>query len=206
MDLLLKANNGRVPDRILDDAFARVDDPRLHDNVLYRRTARPMDRFGHDPLAFTENVAHYTHLVRAAIDGRPLRDDEIGPRLPFMRDLGREFAYGGSWSVDVTFAREDEPVTALYVGTLSSTVPATLTMTLRDAAGRVVHGSQRPLTSAGGQILERLPSGTRASALTLSVHGSGGGRLALSDVRVEGQTPALAAYIERMLRFPSPQW
>jgi hypothetical protein len=206
IDLLLKANGGHIPDRLLDDAFVRVDDPRLRENVLYRRTAKPIDRYARDPLAFTENVTHYTHVQQAVIDGRPLSEDEIGPRLPFVRELGSEFAYGGSWSMDLTFAATDETVTAIFIAAASSSVPATLGIVLHDAAGRVVYSSECPLTAAGAQVLYRLPSGTRAAALTLSVHGTGAGRLRLADVRVEGQTPALSAYIERMLRFPSPQW
>jgi hypothetical protein len=81
-----------------------------------------------------------------------------------------------------------------------------LTIALRDADGRLVYSSECPLSGAGGQILEPLPAGTRASAVTISVRGNGAGRLTLADLRVEGQTPALRAYIQRVLRFPSPQW
>ena len=60
---------------------------------------------------------------------------------------------------------------------------------------------------APAPLLLSLPArDTRATSLSLAVHANGPGRLTLTDLRVQGQTPELAAYIGRMLRFPSPQW
>lgn len=205
-DLLIKANHGRIPDHVLDGAFLRVDDPRLRDNVLYRRTGKPMDRFGQDPRAFTENVAHYSHVIGAAIDGRRLSDAEIGPRMPFIRELGWAQDHDGSLSIDLVFAKTAVDVMELYLGGASSSSPATLAIALNDASGRTVFRTDLPIGPANTPVLQHLPAGTRAVSLSLALHASGPGRLTLTDLRLEGQTPELAAFIRRTLRFPSPQW
>jgi hypothetical protein len=206
VDLVMKANRNRIPDEVLDGAFARVPDPRLHENVLYRRTGKPMARFARDPLAFTENVAHYSHVIRAALDGRQLQDSEIGPRLPFLREMALRTRHNGSFLADVTFARTPEEVTDVYVGEIASSSPATLTIALTDASGRVVYETDCPVGENAAPLLLPVPPGTLATALTLDVHAGSGGQLTLADVRVEGQTAALAHYVHRTLRFPSPQW
>lgn len=206
VDLLIKANRGRIPDRVLDGAFVRVPDPRLRENVLYRRTDKPMDRFGRDPGAFTENVAHYSHVIAAAIDGRRLADGEIGPRLPFIRELEWAEAYNGSLSIDLTFATTPVEVTALYLRGISSSSPATLAIALGDASARTVFRSDLPIGPAERPVLQALPAGTGAVSLSLAIHATAPGRVTLTDLRLQGQTPELAAYIRRTLRFPSPEW
>ena len=206
VDLLLKANHGRIPDRVLDDAFARVHDPRLRENVLYRRTDKPMERFGRDPIAFTENVAHYSHVIAAAIDGHPLADAEIGPRMPFVRELGWAQDYGGSLSIDLTFAKTPVDVTELYLEGASSSSPATLAITLGDGSRRAVYRSELPVGPTERPVLLSLPAGTRAVSLSLALHATERARATLTDLRLQGQTPELAAFVRRTLRFPSPEW
>ena len=202
MDLLLKANHGRVPEFLLDGAFRRAD--ALHDNVIYRRTDKPIDRFAHDPLAFVENVAHYSRVLGAAIDGRRLNENEIGPRLPFLRELGSVQGFDRMRSIDVTFATSDEPVTAVYIGAVGASAPAALTVALSDAAGQTVYRSDIALDAQDRRILLPLPTGTQAARLSLAVRAGGRTELRLTDVRLEGQTAALRQYLRRTLRFPGP--
>ena len=43
-------------------------------------------------------------------------------------------------------------------------------------------------------------------SLSLAIHATGPGRVTLADLRLQGQTPELAAFVRRTLRFPSPEW
>ena len=201
MDLLVRANGG-VPDMLLDGAFERVPGTPLRDNVIYRRTAKPIDRFARDPLAFQENVAHYSRVLRAAIDGRVLRDDELGPLLPFLREQVWLHDFNGSLTVDVTFALKDESVTALYIGSLQTSAPATLAVSLQSATGREVYHAELPVSGAAPVALA-LPPGTSATSLSLAIHAPGPTRVTLRDLRLQGQTEALREYVDRHLRFPA---
>ena len=189
-----------MPDVVLDGAFERVDAGPLSDNVIYRRTDKPMDRFARDPDAFTENVAHASHVLRATIDGRALTPEEAGPKLPFLRELGLSERFSGSRTYDIGFAQGDESVSTIYVRTVISQVPGTLTIALHDDTGREVYRTEIAIGPEGTTVLEPLPAGLRASALSLAIRAPGDGRFALEDVRVAGQSGALRRYIRLHLR------
>jgi hypothetical protein len=204
-DLLVKANAGRVPDLVLDGAFERVSGGEITQNVIYRRTGKPMDRFARDPDAFTENVAHASRVERVAIDGRALTPAETGPRLPFLRELRLAEPFAGSRTYDLGFARRDEHVSAIYMRAVSSTLPGTLTIALHDDTGREVYRSELAIGPQPIEVLEPLPIGLRAAALSLAIRARGEARFTLEDVRVEGQTEALRHYVRRQLRFPASE-
>ena len=203
-DLVVKANAGRVPDLILDGAFRRVDTPGLRDNVFYRRTDKPIDRFRQDPRAFTENLAHSSRIVTAAIDGQRLSASGLGPELAFLRELAWSRAFQGSLLVDVRFAPRDELVTRLYIGGVSTETPATLVLSLKSDSGREVYRREMAVGPQGTAVLLPIPEGTGASSLFLTVQAAGPNRLGLTDLRLEGQSSALASYVRRSLRFPAP--
>ena len=201
-DLIVKANGDRVPDVVLDGAFERVDAGPLSDNVIYRRTDKPIDRFARDPDVFTENVAHASHVLRAALDGRALTPEEAGPKLPFLRELGLSERFSGSRTYDIGFAQGDESVSTIYVRAVSSQVPGTLTIALDDDTGREVYRTEIGIGPQATTVLEPL-RGLRASALSLAIRAPDGGRFALEDVRVDGQSGALRRYIRQRLRLSS---
>jgi hypothetical protein len=206
MDLLRKANQGAIPELLLDEAFSRVHDDALHENVIYQRTGKPEDRFAREPSAFAENVAHYSRVLHASIDGRPLAQDEIGPQLPLLRELGFLHRFTRSLTIDVTFAAQDEPVSAIYIGDLWATSPATMSLVLKTNAGQPVYTADVDVTASDARVLRPLPAGTRASSLSIAVQSPGDDRLSMTDLRIEGQTEALHLYVRRNLRFPAPGW
>ena len=95
-------------------------------------------------------------MIDAAIDGRRLSDAEIGPRLPFIRELGWAQDHGGSLSIDLTFAKTAVDVTELYLAAVSSSSPATLAIALGDASGRTVFRSDLPIGTAETPVLQTL--------------------------------------------------
>ena len=205
-DLLLKANHEIVPELLLDGAFSRVPDESLHDNVIYQRTGKPEDRFARDPSSFAENVAHYSRVLSGAIDGHALGASDLGPELPFLREVALARHFTRSLTFDVTFGAADELVTDLYMGNVSARTPAKLVISLSNAGGQSVYSKEFALTDAGARVLEPLPVGTRASALSIAVEAPGDNELRLTDLRVQGQTSELHAYVRRNLRFPAAGW
>jgi len=202
-DLLVKANRNSVPELVLDGTFRRVHDDSLRENVIYERTGKPVDRFARDPLAFQENVAHYSRVLRAAVDGRPLTDPEIGPQLPFLREAALVRRFTRALTYDVTFADKDETVGDLYIEHLAATQPARLSLVLKSDTGRPVHTTKIDVTSSGTRLFEALPAGTRAASLSIAVQADRDDELTLTDLRIQGQTEGLRRYIERVLRFPA---
>ena len=206
IDLVRKANRGTVPDRLLDDAFSRVPDEALRDNVIYQRTGKATDDFARNPAAFTENVAHYSRVVRASIDGRALTDAEIGPQLPFLRELNFVRHFTHSLTIDVTFAATDEDIHDVYINGVWATSPAKMSLVLNSQAGRPVYSTGVDITPTNARVLLPVPAGTRASGMSIVIEASGDDNLSLADLRIEGQTDALHHYIRRNLRFPAPGW
>jgi hypothetical protein len=149
-----------------------------------------------------ENLAHVSRVVRASIDGRALGDDELSRRLPFLREAQDNAPFTASRAVAVTFAPHDQDVRQLYAGLVWLRRPGTLTMALHDERGREVYRHEVAVEPRGRSILETVPPGTRASTLVLIARSDGENLLTLADVRVEGQSGALADYVRRTLTFP----
>lgn len=199
-DLSAKANDDRIPDVVLDGAYRRAEAP-LHDNVIYVRTDKPIDRFVEDPSSFTENLVHVSRIIRATIDGQRVAGAELEHGLRFLREQRGDDTYAGSHEIALLFARHDEAALALYAGRIATRVPGTLTIALYSETGREVFRSERQTGPAGETIFEPLPPGTRANLLVLSAHADSQQHLMLSDVRLAGQTQVLRDYVLRNLVF-----
>jgi hypothetical protein len=202
MDLLRKANHDRVPDRLLDGAFERAAVDAQGDNVIYRRTGAATASYRTDPATFTENVAHTSYVLAGGFDGQALTSAELGPKLPFLRERDGTYAFTGHMQIDVTFGLHDEDVSSFYIAGLTARAPGQLTLTVfGETPGPVLH--RTIAFGAGSQrVLETLPAGTRGRSLLLLFEADGPDRVTLSDMRLEGQSAALHAYVRRMLRFP----
>jgi hypothetical protein len=201
LDLVLKANHDRVPDFVLDGAYQLADAGPLATNVIYRRTAKSLDRFARDPDAFTENVAHASRVVRVGIDGQPPTPSTRDPGLRFLRELKLAEPFSNARTYDITFAERDEHVMTVYVRAVGSRVPGTATIALHDTAGREVYRRDVAVGPAPVSVLEPLPEGTMASRLSLAIRAPGDSAMTLEDVRVEGQSEALRTYVRRRLHF-----
>lgn len=199
-DLLLKANQNRMPDDLLDGLFTRVALDASGNNAIYRRTAKPADVYRRDPSWLTENLVHTTMLRRASIDGHPLLPDAFGPELPFLRELTRVFPRGPE--SDLGFGRQDADVTGFYVGRLTSGASGTVTLSLADASGRVTLRRTLPFSAGNAPIYERFDPPARGRVVSIRFDTVGGGGVTITDLRLEGQSPALRDYVRRMLTFP----
>ncbi len=202
LDLLVKANHDGVPDAILDDYFTRIPSDALHQNVIYRRSAKPAGDYRRDSTLFAENLAHTSRLLRADIGGRQIDSDRIGPDLPMFRELTTARTFTGDLRIDLAFARRNEDAHAFYVSAITSNVPLTLTLSLSDDQGRQTLRKVYALESGTRGVFDRFPAAAPAVAMTLDFDVPGtDDTVTIADVRLEGQSAALKAYLSRNLRF-----
>jgi hypothetical protein len=99
--------------------------------------------------------------------------------------------------VQLTFSDEDLPVFEVDIARIRASQPSTLRLALLSHDGATVFRLARQLPARSGlpvSVSFREP--VRASRLSMVLEHSGG-MVRVSDVRVQGQTPELAAYGDR---------
>jgi hypothetical protein len=202
MDLLLKANAHRVPERLLNNAFERIAVDAWGQNAIYRRTDASAASYRPDRSAFSENVAHTTHIVRASIDGSPLSAAEIGPRLGMLRENTAVFSFNGRLQLDLTLADHDEDLHGLYVARLAASSPGLLSVTIINERGEQLLHDTIALAAGQQTILREFPPGTRGTSVRLELVSPDTNRVTLTDMRITGQSHALHLYLRRTLHFP----
>jgi hypothetical protein len=206
MDLLKNANMGRIPDRILGGNFARFAIDAAGGQVIYRPARALPSDYRRDPTLFRENVVHPSYLSSASVDGRLLPADLLHA-LPFLAEHGSHLVVEGARAFDLVFASSDLPVFQFYAWQVRSWSPTTLGLDLRSADGRrVFETSVDIVPGRPREVLIDLPAGLRASRAVLRLVAGGGppAEVWLTDLRLQGQTPALGRYIGERLGLESP--
>ena len=196
-DLLWKANHGTFPETLLDGFFTRVAVDASRRNVIYDRTSKSADRYRHDPAVFTENLAHPSRLTRASVDALTIDPARFGRDLPVLREQAQTF--GANAQITLGLGQQDSEVSALYIGNATSSGAGELVLSLFDGAGRETLRRTIAIASPSMTVLERF-DGVAARMASVTFHGAG--EVKLTDMRIEGQSPALRAYIRSALRFP----
>jgi hypothetical protein len=202
-DLLLKANAGVVPDELLGRYFRRIAIDPSGENAIYARTGKPADEYRRNPDLFTENVAHISHIRRASIGSETLPDDELASRLPFLRGQRLHMTVDPNADVTFTFAPHDVRVSAVYIGRLAAREPLICELKLLDRHARIAKRITVNVNRAETRVWEQFPP---LDASTMAIHLRGGPvtRATIGNLRIEGQTDELRAYLQRTLRFPRP--
>jgi hypothetical protein len=206
-DILRRANDGVIPGALFGGFYDLAATDAARANAIYRRTTRPAGEFATDPSSFTENVAHVSYLERASLDGAAIRPSDFATRLPFLHDEAGSVEGAAPLVMDLVFAAQDERVRQITIGELRVTAPGTLRLTLVGADGRVV---ARDTQAFGGDqsrfVRVAAPPGARASRLVFELATLTGERMRarITDLRVQGQTPALERYVAQRLTFPAP--
>ncbi len=204
-DILVRANADKVPRALFGGYYELVQFDAEGENAIYRRTEKPAGEYQTDPQAFGENVAHVSYLKHASIDGETVAPAEYQTRLRFLRDQTSEFAFSGVLRISVEFAASDEGVREITAESIRTTAPAILRVALAATDGHIVHEGVFNLEpDRAATIKSVVPTGIKASRLRLELSSHGAVDAWLTDVRVQGQTPALERYIKRQLRFPAP--
>jgi hypothetical protein len=206
-DILRRANGNAVPSGLLGDYFRLDVTDAARDFAVYRRTDKPAGPYATDAGAFVENLAHVSYLRRASIDGLTVDPAEYARRFPFLHDGAAGLSFTGAFSMDVQFASRDESVRGISIDNVRVTERAILHLTLLAAGGGIVQRFSIPMeANESRSVYVQTQPGTTASRLVAELSSGHGvaARARIGDLRVEGQTPALAAYIAQHLRFPAP--
>ncbi|MEN3340131.1 MAG: arabinofuranosyltransferase [Acidobacteriota bacterium] len=206
-DILRRANAGVIPAALFGGYYELVTTDADAQNAVYRRTARPADEFSTSPDAFVENLAHVSYLRRARMNGVAIEPASLAMRLPFTHDDAATVQVPGRFAVDLVFAAADERVREMTVEETRMDAPGMLSLTLIGTDGRTAARYTLPLDAGRAQpVRVVLPPETAANRLLLELSSASGEatRARISDLRVQGQTPALARYVRERLRFPRP--
>ena len=170
--------------------FTRVEVDASGANAIYRRTNKPADAYRRDPALFTENLAHTSRLTRASIDNRTIDANMFGRELPFLREQSAALPSAADLQIVLRFGRDDDEVSALYVGRIASPVAGTLTLSLFDGTGGEALRRTIAIASPDTAVLERFGA-VRAGSASLTFHSEGSSSITLTDMRLLGQSPAL---------------
>ena len=199
-DLIRNANNGQAPAELMGGYYAFVAGS--GGDVIYERTSKPTDQFRTDPTRFFENLAHISHLRGAAIDGRALATADLGPRLPFLREATGEITVRGRWVFDADLSDAGERAYEIDLNTATSNAPVTVVITLESSTGAPPLRERFDVDASGRHIFQSLP-GAQASHIRMEILGppDRAVHVWLTDLRLQGQTRRLAAYIRDTLRF-----
>jgi hypothetical protein len=206
-DILERANGGVIPAGLFGGYYDLVATDAHRENAIYRRSGKPAGEFARNPGAFTENLAHVSYLRSASVGGASLSPRDFVARLPFLHDEGGTVEAAGSFVMDVVFAASDERVREVTIAELRMAGAGTLRITLLGTGGRVAARESFAIEAGHAQsIRAAMQPGTAASRLVLELSQAEGPvtRARLTDVRVQGQTPALERFISERLRFPAP--
>jgi hypothetical protein len=206
-DLLRKANMNRIPDEVLGGFYRILFRDSSRNNVVYARTELNVAEFKTQPRRFLENLVHVSHLKAGRINGAPVPTDQLQAGFPWLRDEGARFTVSNGYRVDLEFADQDEAMYEAHIDRLLATKPLTVVLTLQSCTGRVSYQKRIDVAANSTRdFRDYLPVPIGACRLALEVAGvdQNEARLEIHDLRIQGQTRELAAYIRRNLIFPAP--
>jgi hypothetical protein len=155
--------------------------------------------------AFFENLVHVSYLRSASLNGRKLDRRRFVELLPYLRDDDATFTIRGGFMLDLVFAEQDEAVHELSIEDIEVSQPAQLVLSLRSADGRLVYRNVVQLNvGRQSRMWVEVPPGTNAArfGVELYVGSESEAKLWINDLRVQGQTRRMNAYVTRQLRFP----
>lgn len=198
--LVRPANNNHVPEEVLDGAYRLLFIDATRQSVVYRRTTKGVQAFRQDPARFLENVAHLSHVRRAAINGQPVPGADLKRLMPWLWDGGRRWTVRPGYRIDVDFAAADVPIHEFFAASVVGSRPLQVEFTLRSCGGAPVFREVIDVAEERPQTVLRRLGGVGACSLTLEAAVPDGRdvNIELWDLRVQGQPPALARYVSRL--------
>jgi hypothetical protein len=203
-DILGRANHDAIPQALFGGYYdlVGIDEGRL--NAIYQRNERNAEEFEIDPHLFAENVAHVSYLRDVHIDGVRVDPANYIRRLPFLHDDEGAIIFTGRLELILDFAARDEHINEISVEGIHVNQPAVLQIRLIGQDGRLVKRDMVPLEPNQVRSIRVDTPGAAASRLSFDLTAAPGvsAKVWINDLRVQGQRPALEAYIVSHLRFP----
>jgi hypothetical protein len=203
-DILARANHDAVPQALFGGYYNLVGTDAERLNAIYRRSERSADEFAIDPRLFAENVAHVSYLRDVHVDGVRVDPANYIRLLPFLHDDEGPMIFTGRLELILDFAARDEPLNGISVEGIHVNQPAALQIRLIGQDGGLVKRDIVPLEPNRVRSIRIDTPGAAASQLSIDLTAAPGvsGKVWINDLRVQGQRPALEAYIVSHLRFP----
>jgi hypothetical protein len=200
--LLRSANGGVVPREILGGHYRLLFVASDETQAAYVRTDLSTEAFRRESRRYLENFAHPSHVAYASIDGTPLPPSAYAEMLPYLYQSIKGVIVTRSVSVDLKLSTRGAPIYGVYLGHVEADRRVTLEISLWAADGRRTYLRTLDLTPGRPQSLQdELEGPVDASRVTLRFAGPPGetARVRIYDLRVQGQSPELAAYVSRFL-------
>jgi hypothetical protein len=204
-DLLRAANREHAPSEILRGHYRAIATDERHETVIYGRTEVPVDQFKRDPTQFLENLAHVSRLRRVVLNDQVVSARDYLRLLPWSHTATGRLHVQRTYTADLTFDTVDQPVYELHVDEVMADRRTTLQCILTDAAGlRHVDQTIEVPSGQSRDLRMRFAGSIPARRLTIVLTAQDGPAVVLlTDVRVQGHTPALARYVRENVRFAS---
>ena len=202
---LRAANHGELPAQLLRSHYTKLFAVPHAPAVVYARSPERLDEFRSSPRVFLENLAHPSH-VRAAWNDGEIPSEQYLARLPFLADSVLDRMFVDRLRYDVTFAAHNERIHEIDIEQIWSRTAADVRLTLAATDGAIVREEIRHLTPDHSEHVRlQWPAGIDAARLILVIENREpmAARVRLRDVRVQGQPPALARYVQQ-LPFSAP--
>jgi hypothetical protein len=203
-DLMRNANQGEVPAELMGGYYKLLSS--TQGDVIYRRTDRDAAEYKTNPRLFLENLAHPSYLRSAWINDRKLTPPQFKAAFPFLHDGTDTIEFRGTYAIELQLAETDVPVYELDVNAIRATAPIIVRLELESSRGVVRHRETLDVAAQTTRdVFHRLPEGVPTSRVRLEISGplDQTVRVRITDLRVQGQTPALQEYIRKTLTFPA---
>ena len=200
-DILVRANHDSVPMALLGGYYELVGTDPQGLNAIYRRSEN--SQVAIEPGLFAENVAHVSYVRDVRIGGLRIDPQEYIQRLPFLHDQAGPIPFRDRTEMVVEFSDADQPVREISIEELRASTDAEVHVRLLTKDGRVEEETSVSLRAGRGRSVWLPTPEAHANRLVLTISAPGAtGELWISDLRVQGQRPALQEYVARHLRFP----
>ena len=205
------ANGGRLPPTIFGGRYRLVDHADLAHGLapgyawcLFQKAAS-LDEFRLDPSLYLQNLAHVSSVLSVRVDGHPVSRSDLLDDCPYLREEDARWSMTGHSTIELHLSRAAVPVYEIFIANVVASGAAQLTISLRHESTTVY---QKTIDLGPGQpvtVLDRLtrPVDVTHALLFFSSQSPRPLTIHLNDLRVQGQTPALAAFVSRRIGVPA---
>jgi hypothetical protein len=196
-DLMRNSHSGHTPSTLLGGFYQLI--AATGPAGLFARTPLDGSAYRSDVRLFTENLAHPANAEAVQRDGHTLDPAEIRREYAFLFQESGAIAQDGV--IEVVMAKHDTAVTGFYVDRVVARQPASLVWQLVSESGAVLLERRvQLLPDIPQRLMEALPYTVASTRFRLAVTGtSDAAPLAISDLRVLGQSRELQAFVRQHL-------
>lgn len=205
------ANGGRIPPTIFGGRYRLVDHADLGHGrspgyawCLFQKAASVAE-FRLDPTLYLENLAHVSSVVSVRVDGHTVPRSNLLNDCPYLKEEDGQLSMVRESTIELHMSRDPVPVYEIYIAGVVASGATHLTILLRHETTTVY---QKAIDLEPGQpmtVFDHLshPVDVTHALLLFSSESPRPVTIHLNDLRVQGQTPALAAFVSHRMGVPA---